>query len=132
MAFDFAHLTSKQIRQYMDLNATTQQKKDFVKVAHTMQKEKIGVEVLDENGKVVMYQVMDKNGKPKLDKHGNPMMRKKLEYVEKKNGEEERVFNLLKAKWWFAENFPDAVDNVPQRKEKQEKAGDIFADWFDL
>lgn len=130
MALDFERLTAKQIKDYMEENATTKQKKDFVKEAYITQKQKVGVEVKDANGNVVMYQVMDKDGNPKLNKKGQPMMRKKLQYVEQENGKEEKVFSLLKAKWWFAENFPDAVENVPERREKKEKAGDMFSEWF--
>ena len=130
MALDFANLTAKQIKDYMDTNASKEQKKEFVKVAFITQKKKIGVEVRDENGNIVMYQVMDKDGKPKLNKKGHPIMRKKLQYVVQENGEETTTFSLLKAKWWFAEKFPEAVENVPKRKENKEKVGDIFADWI--
>lgn len=130
MALDFENLTAEQIKEYMDTNASKEQKKEFIKEAFITRKKKKGVEVKDANGKAIMYQVTDENGNLKFKKNGQPMMRKKIEYVEQAEGEEITVFSLLKAKWWFAEKFPEAVENVPKRKENKEKVGDIFADWI--
>lgn len=130
MAYDFETLNAKQIRAYMEENATEKQRKEFVKIAYHTQKKRVGIEVKDDAGNTVMYQVMTKDGVPKLDKHGKPLMRKKLRYVEQSNGKEETIFSLLNAKWWFAKTFPDAVENVPTKKEPKEKAGDLFLDWM--
>ena len=130
MAYDFEKLKAKHIKEYMDEHATKEQKKTFMKVAYVMQKKKKGIPVLDKDGNPIMYQVHDKDGNPKFKANGQPEMRKKLQYVEQEGAPEEKVFCLLSAKWWFAENFPEAVENVPKRKEKDEpKAGDMFADW---
>ena len=49
--------------------------------------------------------------------------------VEVAGGDSKPTFSLLKAKWWFAENFPNEVENVPEKKEKEAPVGDLFANW---
>ena len=131
MAYEFDTLTAQQIKDYMDEHATAEQKKDFKKEAFVEKKEKVSKKVYSADGSPVMYRVMDKNGNPKNDKNGNPLMRQKIEMVEKQNGKISTVFSLLNAKWWFAKNFPEALVKVPERAEKKDtsKAGDMFGDW---
>jgi hypothetical protein len=71
----------------------------------------------------------DKDGNPKFNDKGEPIMRQKIEMVEVAGGDSKATFSLLKAKWWFAENFPGEVENVPEKKEKEATAGDLFANW---
>ena len=131
MAYEFDTLTAQQIKDYMDEHATAEQKKDFKKKAFVNKKEKVSKKVYSADGSPVMYRVMDKDGNPKNDKNGNPLMRQKIEMIERQDGKTSIVFSLLNAKWWFAEHFPEALIEVPERAEKKEavKAGDIFGDW---
>lgn len=130
MAFDFKHLKAEDIKAYMSENATPKQKKDFMEVAFPAVPKKKAVKLFDEEGKPIMFQLKDKAGNLKYNEDGSPMMRQKTEMKAIKGGATERVFSLLEAKWWFSENFPEAVDNVPEKKEKKATAKDIFTDWL--
>jgi hypothetical protein len=128
--YNFKELTAQQIHDFMEQNATTEQKKAFKKVAFPTRKKKKGVPQFTASGEPIMYQKKNKQGQPLFDDNGNPVMAQKLKMVEVKGGEEKATFSLLDAKWWFAENFPNAVENVPDRHpEKKEKTSDIFKDW---
>lgn len=126
---DFMTLTAKQLHDYMEEHATAEQKKAFKKAAFSSVKKKKAVVVLDDNGKPIMYQEKDKNGNLKYDENGKPIMRQKKRMVEIADSKETEQFCLLDGKWWFVENFSDAVKNVPQKAEKKEKASDLFANW---
>lgn len=127
--FDFKKLTAKQIYTYMEANATAEQKKAFKAETFPVVGKKTSKKLFDADGKPIMYQVKDKDGNPKVDDNGNPVMRQKVEMVAVADSEAKPTFSLLKAKWWFAENFPDAVKNVPNKGNKEAPAGDLFANW---
>lgn len=127
--YDFKKLTAKQIYSYMEANATPEQKKAFKDASFLLRAKKISEKVFKADGSPVMYQVKDKKGNPKFDEKGNPIMRQKIRMVVIEGGKEERSFSLLDAKWWFADNFPGAVENVPERGNTKEKESDIFKDW---
>ena len=132
MALDFTSLTAQQIHDLLEeKKITKEQKQSFKKAAFVDKKEKVAVKIFANDGSPVMYQVKTADGSPKLDKNGNPVMRQKIEMVEKKDGKTKKVFSLLNAKWWVADNFPKELKNVPNRKEnvEEEKAGDLFKDW---
>lgn len=126
---DFERLTAQQIYNYMNVNATDEQKKDFKKTAFPTRIQKTSKKLFTADGQPIMYQVKDKSGNPKL-KDGKPVMRQKVEMVEVADGEKKPTFSLLAAKWWFAENFSDAVKNVPVRASKKETpASKLFENW---
>ena len=132
MALDFTSLTAQQIHDLLEeKKITKEQKQSFKKAAFVDKKEKVAVKIFANDGSPVMYQVKTADGSPKLDKNGNPVMRQKIEMVEKKDGKTKKVFSLLNAKWWVADNFQKELKNVPNRKEnvEEEKAGDLFKDW---
>ena len=129
MAYDFKHLTAEQIYKFMEDNATAKQKKDFKKEAFPARTKKVSKKLFTADGEPIMYQLKDKAGNPKFDDNGEPIMRQKIEMVEVAGGETKATFSLLKAKWWFAENFPNEVENVPEKKEKEATASDLFANW---
>ena len=116
---DFERLTAQQIYDYMMVNATDEQKKDFKETAFPTRIKKTSKKLFTADGQPILYQVKDKNGNPKL-KDGKPVTRQKIEMVEVADGEKKPTFSLLAAKWWFAENFSDAVKNVPVRASKKE------------
>jgi hypothetical protein len=129
MAFDFKKLTAEEIHSFMEEHATAQQKKDFKKEAFPAQPKKTSKKLYTADGEPIMYQLKDKDGNPKFNDKGEPIMRQKIEMVVVAGGETKATFSLLKAKWWFAENFPEAVENVPEKKEKGPQAGDLFGNW---
>ena len=129
MAFDFKKLKAEDIYTYMEENATAKQKKDFMKVAFPVRTKKVSQKIYDANGNAVMYQLKDKDNNPKFDDNGKPIMRQKIKMVEVADGDSKPTFSLLTAKWWFADNFPGAVENVPEKKEKEKSAKDLFANW---
>ena len=125
----FEKLTAEEIHAYMEKKASAEQKAEFKKVAFVPVKKKMGVKQYKPNGEPIMYQLKDKDGNPKFNDKGEPIMRQKIEMVEVAGGDSKATFSLLKAKWWFAENFPGEVVNVPEKKEKEATAGDLFANW---
>ena len=129
MAFDFKHLKAEDIYGYMEENASAKQKDDFLAVAFPLVAKKMAVKLFDTDGKPIMYQLKDKAGNLKYNEDGTPMMRQKTEMKEVKGGATEPVFSLLEAKWWFAENFPEAVVNVPEKKPQKSTAKDMFNKW---
>ena len=56
-------------------------------------------------------------------------MRQKIEMVEAAEGVSKPTFFLLNAKWWFADNFSEAVENVPERGKKEDPASKLFENW---
>ena len=121
--FKFEHLSAKDIHDYMMEHATDKQKKEFKEAAFINNKKKVAETIIGEDGNPVMYQVLDKNKKPKFDKHGNPIMRARTKMKET-DKEAEKKFSLLDAKKWFKANFPDAVED-----NTKPKASDCFKDW---
>lgn len=130
MAFDFNHLTAEEIHDFMEEHATPAQRKAFMKVAFPVKTKKISKKLFSANGEPIMYQLKDKDGNPKFNDKGEPIMRQKIEMVEIAGGDSKPTFSLLKAKWWFAENFPGEVDNVPEKKEKKAPASKLFENWL--
>ena len=126
---DFETLTAQQIYDFMTENATADQKKKFKETAFPARTQRTSKKLFTADGQPIMYQLKDKDGNPKF-KDGKPVMRQRIEMVEVADGEAKPTFSLLAAKWWFAENFPEAVDNVPEKKEKKATAKDIFTDWL--
>ena len=129
MAFDFKHLKAEEIYKFMEEHASAKQKKDFKKEAFPVKTKKVSKKLYSADGEPIMYQLKDKAGNPKFNDNGEPIMRQKIEMVEVAGGDSKPTFSLLKAKWWFAENFPGEVVNVPEKKEKEATAGDLFANW---
>lgn len=129
MAFDFKHLKAEEIYKFMEEHASAKQKKDFKKEAFPVKTKKVSKKLYSADGEPIMYQLKDKAGNPKFNDNGEPIMRQKIEMVEVAGGDSKPTFSLLKAKWWFAENFPNEVENVPEKKEKEATAGDLFANW---
>ena len=129
MAFDFKHLKAEEIYKFMEEHASAKQKKDFKKEAFPVKTKKVSKKLYSADGEPIMYQLKDKAGNPKFNDNGEPIMRQKIEMVEVAGGDSKPTFSLLKAKWWFAENFPGAVENVPEKKEKEKSAKDLFANW---
>ena len=129
MAFDFKHLKAEEIYKFMEEHASAKQKKDFKKEAFPVKTKKVSKKLYSADGEPIMYQLKDKAGNPKFNDNGEPIMRQKTEMVEVAGGDSKPTFSLLKAKWWFAENFPNEVENVPEKKEKEATAGDLFANW---
>ena len=127
MAFDFKHLKAEEIYKFMEEHASAKQKKDFKKEAFPVKTKKVSKKLYSADGEPIMYQLKDKAGNPKFNDNGEPIMRQKIEMVEVAGGDSKPTFSLLKAKWWFAENFPNEVENVPEKKEKEATAGDLFA-----
>ena len=119
MAFDFKHLKAEEIYKFMEENATPAQKKAFKKEAFPVKAKKVSKKLYSADGEPIMYQLKDKDGNPKFNDKGEPIMRQKIEMVEVAGGDSKATFSLLKAKWWFAENFPGEVVNVPEKKEKE-------------
>ena len=113
----------------MEEHASAKQKKDFKKEAFPVKTKKVSKKLYSADGEPIMYQLKDKAGNPKFNDNGEPIMRQKIEMVEVAGGDSKPTFSLLKAKWWFAENFPNEVENVPEKKEKEATAGDLFANW---
>ena len=109
MAFDFKHLKAEEIYKFMEEHASAKQKKDFKKEAFPVKTKKVSKKLYSADGE--------------------PIMRQKIEMVEVAGGDSKPTFSLLKAKWWFAENFPNEVENVPEKKEKEAPVGDLFANW---
>lgn len=129
MAFDFKHLKAEEIYKFMEEHASAKQKKDFKKEAFPVKTKKVSKKLYSADGEPIMYQLKDKAGNPKFNDNGEPIMRQKIEMVEVAGGDSKPTFSLLKAKWWFAENFPNEVVNVPEKKEKEAPVGDLFANW---
>ena len=129
MAFDFKHLKAEEIYKFMEEHASAKQKKDFKKEAFPVKTKKVSKKLYSADGEPIMYQLKDKDNNPKFDDDGKPIMRQKIKMVEVADGESKATFSLLTAKWWFAENFPGAVENVPEKKEKEKSAKDLFANW---
>ena len=129
MAFDFKNLKAEEIYKFMEEHASAKQKKDFKKEAFPVKTKKVSKKLYSADGEPIMYQLKDKAGNPKFNDNGEPIMRQKIEMVEVAGGDSKPTFSLLKAKWWFAENFPNEVENVPEKKEKEATAGDLFANW---
>lgn len=129
MAFDFKHLTAEEIYKFMEDNATPAQKKAFKKEAFPMVAQKTSKKLFTADGEPIMYQLKDKNGNLQFNDDGTPKMRQRIEMVEVAGGEKKPTFSLLKAKWWFAENFPGEVVNVPEKKDKEATPGDLFKNW---
>ena len=63
--FKFEKLSAKDIHDYMMKHATNEQKKEFKEVAFVNNKKKVAETIIGEDGNPVMYQVLDKNKKPK-------------------------------------------------------------------
>lgn len=130
MAFEFKSLKAEDIHDFMEEHATPAQKKAFKKVAFPVKTEKISKKLYSADGEPIMYQLKDKNGNLKFDDEGKPVMRQKIKMVEVAGGNSKATFSLLEAKWWFAENFPGEVLNVPEKKqEKKIPAGKLFENW---
>ena len=123
---EFNKITAEYMKAYIEANAP-EDKAWFVSVAFETRKEKKAVDVLDENGNPVYKQAKDKNGNLRFDADGKPVMRKAKKYVEKADGAESRVFNLLKAKRAFCARYMPEL--LPVAKEKKATAADMFAGW---
>ncbi len=126
---DFEKLTAEDIFAYMEKHASAEQKTEFKGVAFVPVKKKVGEKQYKPNGDPIMYQLKNKDGELQFDDEGNPIMRQKVKMVEVIDGETKPVFSLLKAKWWFSEKFPEALEEVPHRKEEKPTAKDLFAGW---
>ena len=126
---DFEKLTAQQIYDYMTEHATAEQKKKFKEAAFPTRTKKVSKNLFSADGQPIMYQLKDKDGQPKFDANGNPVMRQKIEMVEAAEGVSKPTFSLLNAKWWFADNFSEAVENVPERGKKEAPASKLFENW---
>ena len=114
---DFEKLTAQQIYDYMTEHATAEQKKKFKEAAFPTRTKKVS------------KKLFSADGQPKFDANGNPVMRQKIEMVEAAEGVSKPTFSLLNAKWWFADNFSEAVENVPERGKKEAPASKLFENW---
>lgn len=121
----YPNITLADMKTYIEDNAP-QDKAWFKSIAFVQRKKKVSVPVVDKEGNPITYQVKTKDGKPKTDKNGNPVIRQKVKMVEEASGEENLVFNLLKAKREFYKRyFPKELPV----KEQKDKASDILANW---
>lgn len=123
--FDYKKLTAQEIHEYMEANATDEQKAAFMKAAFTDRPKCKAVKLKDDNGNDIPKEARDKNHNVKLDKNGKTITvaRKQMVAVD---GQTVNAYNHLKAKRWFADNFKDAVENVPAPAKKKETAKDLF------
>lgn len=126
--FEYKNLNMTQIHDYMEEHATGIQKADFKKEVFTTKKKKQSTPVYDDNGKPVMYQVK-KAGIPQFDADGNPIMKQKRKMTVIEESAETPSYSALEARKWFVDHFPEAVKNVPEKKEKVAKATELFANW---
>ena len=122
---NYKTISLQDMAEYIEANAP-KDKAWFKAIAFEPRKKKVAVEVKDGEGNPVRYQVMTKEGKPKLDKRGNPVYRNKIKMIETADGEEKSVFNLLKAKReFYSRYFPNELPTA----EKKIKPTDILNDW---
>ena len=125
---DYKTMTAKDIKDFLDEKKLTKaEKSEFYKITHPVVKQKISKKVFDADGNPVMYQIKNKDKSLKVDANGKPVMRQKIEMVEKKDGTEKAQFSMLNAKKWLVENYPDDIKN--KQKKKEETAKDPFTDW---
>lgn len=136
----FNEITFEAIKSYMDeVGATKETKQALLKAMTVPVYETEQVIVKDENGDDVLYTPVDKDGNPMISKKtGKPIVRKRFEMVVKtdangkkiqKKEDGKPVFkkDLIEAKKWFRNTYPDAVEG---NKGKDTNSGDIFDDWF--
>lgn len=125
---DYKTIDAKTLRDFLDSkNLSVKRKKEFYAVCHPAKTKKVSSPVFDADGKPIMIQVKDKDGKPKFKKDGSPMLRQKKEMKPKQGGETTNPYSHIEAKQWAAEQFPEDFTNVPIKKEKVKK--DPFDDW---
>lgn len=124
--FDYKSLTVKDIHDYMDAHATAEQKAEFMKVAFPKKQERKAQVLKDTNGNILMQAAKDKDGNPKLNEDGSPVMIPKKKMVIVADSEAKKAYNHLEAKKWFANTFHDVVDNAPNPDKKKETASSIF------
>lgn len=130
MIYDYKTLSMQQIKDIMDKYATEEQKKAFKEAVFVEKTKKVSVNEVDEKGNYIEYQVKDKNGKPKVDKNGNPVMRKKKKMIATNEKKDKPIYSHLKAKDWIITNMLDKIEmiNTPN-KEHKPTAEDLFGNW---
>ena len=114
MAYDFKKLNLEQMVEYITKNAP-EDKAGFKSVAFETRTQKKAVKQFDASGKPII----------KIGKDGKPRQAVKMEEV--KGGEKKEVFNLLAAKYAFANRYMPEI--IPVAQEKKPKASSILADW---
>ena len=114
MAYDFKKLTLDEMADYIEKNAP-EDKAWFKSVAFETRTQKKAVKQFDENGNPIM----------KVGKDGKPRQAVKMEEV--KGGKKEQVFNLLSAKYAFANRYMPEI--IPVAKGKKSKASERLANW---
>ena len=134
MAYDFKKLNLEQMVEYITKNAP-EDKAWFKSVAFETRTQKKAVKQFDASGKPIIK--IGKDGKHrqadlnnglaaiKIGKDGKPRQAVKMEEV--KGGEKKEVFNLLAAKYAFANRYMPEI--IPVAQEKKPKASSILADW---
>ena len=114
MAYDFKKLNQEQMVEYITKNAP-EDKAWFKSVAFETRTQKKAVKQFDASGKPII----------KIGKDGKPRQAVKMEEV--KGGKKEQVFNLLAAKYAFANRYMPEI--IPVAKEKKSKASERLANW---
>lgn len=115
---DFKKLTKKEARDYLKNIATKEQKADIKKKCYVPIYKSIFVNAVDEKGNPITY--ITKNGETKIKKQRIPTD-EVLKYE----------MDLLKLKWWMADNVPEVFgDTLPKRHKEEEKEPPI--DWDDF
>lgn len=124
--FDYKKLTAQEIYEYMEAHATAEQKAEFMKVAFPEKQERKAQVLRDTNGNILRQVAKDKNGNPKLNKDGSPVMIEQKKMVIVADSEAKKAYNHFEAKKWFADTFRDAVDNAPNPGKKKETVSSMF------
>ena len=109
----------------VDLDST---KAWFVYVGTDMRKKKVAVPDIGADGKVKKIKAKHKDGTYKKDENGNFIMIDKKKYIEVEDSVESAVFNLLKAKKAFCNEFMPNL--LPKKAEKKESIYDKLEGWF--
>ena len=93
-----------------------------------MRKKKVAVPDIGADGKVKKIKAKHKDGTYKKDENGNFIMIDKKKYIEVEDSVESAVFNLLKAKKAFCNEFMPNL--LPKKAEKKESIYDKLEGWF--
>lgn len=119
ITMDYRKIKAVDMKKFIEENHEAD-KKAFKEVAFEMRKPTVMVGVVDGEGKPVFY--IDKSGKSKQKRK-----------AKETSGEAKPVFNLLKAKQWFYEQYKNEIEfvNAPVKKAKADKSAiaSMFAEW---
>lgn len=121
----FKQITLPMMMEYIETNAP-QDKAWFKSVAYDMRKQKKAVDKVDVNGNPIYKQAKDKNGNPRFNEDGSPVMRKARVYVEVEDSTASPVFNLLKAKRAFCSRY---MPEVLPKADAPHKVSDALLNW---